>query len=132
MEIRLIIDALDAVLGPESPLRAALAGGAQRKDLEAILQLDGHPPQRVALSIAPLPEAPDAAYEIWLSSAGEEAGESGPTEREQLRAALDTHCWRRDETARALGISRTTLWRRMRELGVTPGRAAPTASSPDC
>jgi DNA-binding NtrC family response regulator len=32
-----------------------------------------------------------------------------------LRAALEAHHWRRDETARALGISRATLWRRMRE-----------------
>jgi transcriptional regulator with PAS, ATPase and Fis domain len=37
-------------------------------------------------------------------------------ERERLRAALEAHHWRRDEAARALGISRTTLWRRMREL----------------
>jgi len=34
---------------------------------------------------------------------------------EQLLAALDAHRWRRDETARALGLSRTTLWRKMRE-----------------
>ena len=33
----------------------------------------------------------------------------------QLRSALDAHHWRRDATARALGISRTTLWRLMRE-----------------
>ncbi len=32
-----------------------------------------------------------------------------------LRAELDTHHWRRDATAHALGISRTTLWRLMRE-----------------
>ena len=33
-----------------------------------------------------------------------------------IRTALDTHHWNREETARALGMSRTTLWRRMREL----------------
>jgi DNA-binding NtrC family response regulator len=37
-------------------------------------------------------------------------------EAERLLAALDTHHWRRAETATALGISRATLWRRMREL----------------
>jgi transcriptional regulator of acetoin/glycerol metabolism len=39
-------------------------------------------------------------------------------EVEELREALEAHRWRRDEAARALGISRTTLWRRMREAGL--------------
>lgn len=39
-------------------------------------------------------------------------------DRERLRAALEAHRWRRDETAEALGMSRTTLWRKMRELGL--------------
>ena len=37
----------------------------------------------------------------------------------EIRAALELHRWSRDETARALGISRTTLWRKMRELGMS-------------
>ena len=36
----------------------------------------------------------------------------------ELRAALVAHQWRRDETARALGIGRSTLWRRMRQHGL--------------
>jgi DNA-binding NtrC family response regulator len=39
-------------------------------------------------------------------------------ETQLLRAALETHRWRREETARSLGISRATLWRRMREHGL--------------
>jgi transcriptional regulator with PAS, ATPase and Fis domain len=34
----------------------------------------------------------------------------------RLRSVLDAHQWKRAETAQALGISRATLWRRMREL----------------
>jgi transcriptional regulator of acetoin/glycerol metabolism len=36
----------------------------------------------------------------------------------RLLAALDAHQWRRDETAKTLGISRSTLWRRMKEYGL--------------
>ena len=40
------------------------------------------------------------------------------SEGQQLRLALEAHRWRREETARAMGISRATLWRRMREFGL--------------
>ena len=35
-----------------------------------------------------------------------------------LKQALEAHRWRRVEAARALGVSRATLWRRMREAGL--------------
>ena len=41
-----------------------------------------------------------------------------PSEQERLRAALDLHHWKKAETAKALGLSRSTLWRRMRELNL--------------
>ena len=90
------------LLEPGGALRAALVQG-----------------ERISLTIAPLFRVsedirdPRLAYVVLLSPASRD-----DQEREELRAALDTHCWRRDETARALGISRTTLWRRMRELGL--------------
>jgi DNA-binding NtrC family response regulator len=37
---------------------------------------------------------------------------------QELKRALEEHRWRRVEAARALGISRGTLWRRMREAGL--------------
>jgi transcriptional regulator with PAS, ATPase and Fis domain len=49
---------------------------------------------------------------------GSAAGASRDSEHDRLRAALETHHWRRSETATALGMSRTTLWRKMREHGL--------------
>jgi DNA-binding NtrC family response regulator len=43
---------------------------------------------------------------------------SSPAGAQVLREALEAHRWRRVEAARALGISRATLWRRMREAGL--------------
>jgi transcriptional regulator with PAS, ATPase and Fis domain len=47
-----------------------------------------------------------------------EACTAPATDRDFLSGLLDQHHWRRDEVARTLGISRTTLWRRMREAGL--------------
>ncbi len=40
------------------------------------------------------------------------------SESDVLRTALEEHQWNREATARALGIGRTTLWRKMREAGL--------------
>jgi transcriptional regulator with PAS, ATPase and Fis domain len=50
-------------------------------------------------------------------------GGVGPTtladrEREAIVRSLDEHGWRLAETAKSLGISRTTLWRRLRAYGL--------------
>jgi len=39
--------------------------------------------------------------------------------RTEVATALEAHRWRVTESAAALGVSRTTLWRWMRELGLT-------------
>jgi PAS domain-containing protein len=54
----------------------------------------------------------------------------GPTtlaerEKEAIVRSLEAHNWRLAETAKTLGISRTTLWRRLRAYGLhRDGRSA--------
>jgi transcriptional regulator of acetoin/glycerol metabolism len=47
----------------------------------------------------------------------EEVG--GSEEMTRVRSALDTHHWHHARAAAELGISRTTLWRKMRAFGLT-------------
>jgi transcriptional regulator with GAF, ATPase, and Fis domain len=51
-----------------------------------------------------------------MATPGAESAASQGAER--LRAVLEEHRWRRSEAARALGVSRTTLWRMIREAGI--------------
>jgi len=48
--------------------------------------------------------------------AGEQANAAENSEYRHLLEVLEINHWRREETAKALGLSRTTLWRKMREL----------------
>jgi len=43
------------------------------------------------------------------------------SERDRIRAVLESARWSRARAATLLGMSRTTLWRRMRELGLASG-----------
>jgi len=42
----------------------------------------------------------------------------GESEREEILAALGRHRWNRGETAASLGIDRSTLWRKMKRMGI--------------
>jgi PAS domain S-box-containing protein len=42
-------------------------------------------------------------------------------EGERIREALEATGWNRGEAARRLGIDRSTLWRKMKKLGIAPG-----------
>ena len=44
--------------------------------------------------------------------------ENAAADRQRLLAVLESHQWNRAAAAEALAMSRTTLWRRMRELGL--------------
>ena len=46
------------------------------------------------------------------------AAEPGSQEAQEIIRALEMHRWRKNDAARELGMSRTTLWRRMRQLGL--------------
>ncbi|MGH7582879.1 MAG: helix-turn-helix domain-containing protein [Gemmatimonadales bacterium] len=78
-----------------------------------------------------LPElAPVGGRLSTLRVSGMELGEAiflphreGPTtlaerEKEAIVRSLEAHAWRLAETAKTLGISRTTLWRRLRAYGL--------------
>ncbi|HET9595559.1 MAG TPA: sigma-54 dependent transcriptional regulator [Anaeromyxobacteraceae bacterium] len=70
--------------------------------------------QRPSSAAAP----PHREAEGDLEGAAPPAAPCDPAERAGLEAALALHRWSRADTARALGISRSTLWRRMRENGL--------------
>ena len=61
-------------------------------------------------------EVTRAIEDMAIPASGADAD---PGERERLLAALNHHHWKLGPTAAALGMSRTTLWRRMKELGLS-------------
>jgi transcriptional regulator with PAS, ATPase and Fis domain len=68
----------------------------------------------------PHDEPPDREAPLGLAPAAPDAATL--REAARLRAALDRAGGRRDRAADELGMSRTTLWRRLRELGLAPRR----------
>ena len=71
-------------------------------------------PEELRLAHHALTDGQAAHAQEWQPTPAHHA--PTPSEHERLRAALDSHRWRKAETAKALGLSRSTLWRRMREL----------------
>jgi DNA-binding NtrC family response regulator len=73
----------------------------------------------VAVAKGPVIQPEDLPVEIAGSTIVPPTPEAtAVSDSQRLRVALESHRWRREETARALGISRATLWRRMREFGL--------------
>jgi transcriptional regulator of acetoin/glycerol metabolism len=91
------------------------------RELENILEHALIICQEDAIQLAHLPE--------YLQSrpAARKALSSGPDaygfpqqnkERAELLAMLQQNSWNRQKTARALGVDRTTLWRKMKKYGL--------------
>ncbi|WP_242343438.1 sigma-54 interaction domain-containing protein [Anaeromyxobacter terrae] len=89
----------------------------QPEDLPPELGAGAPPRDPVAAPLAP--SATTAAF--LAAAAGHRA--DAHDERATLQATLDAHRWSRADTAKALGLSRSTLWRRMRALGLLDASA---------
>ena len=90
--------------------------GERRETLHAIVQTARGPLAGV-ITVAPVDSDRDLGMpgiRFVLAFRPEEV----VGEVERIRHALEAHRWRREEAARALGISRATLWRKMREYGL--------------
>ncbi len=69
---------------------------------------------------APAPIPMSAASSAAAANARTLADAMRDPERSALLAALAAHGWNRSKAAASLGINRTTLYRKMRELGLKP------------
>ncbi len=74
------------------------------------LQPEDLPPEVLAAA----PAAPEPAAAVWA----DEQASGSSDEQTAIQKALEAHHWSRSRTARALGISRSTLWRKMRAAGL--------------
>jgi len=85
------------------------------------LHVNGNSPS-LNVSAAPLPDGggfeEPVRYVMALELLDTSARQVAVEEAERIRRALEDHRWRRTAAARARGISRATLWRRMREHGL--------------
>lgn len=79
----------------------------------------GHAVQVCAAAFSDATFDARAAYVLCMELFdGESGSESASAEAEKIIRALEANRWRRSAAARALGISRATLWRRMRDLHI--------------
>jgi two-component system, NtrC family, response regulator AtoC len=118
--LRFSPEALRALMSHDWPgnvreLENALEFGAT-VCLGQTLQPEDLPPEILSPQARILTEAPLAHGLEGLSPRAEVGDVEG--EKATLERALDAHRWNRVDTARALGVSRSTLWRRMRAAGL--------------
>jgi DNA-binding NtrC family response regulator len=92
------------------------------------VQLEDLPPELIAPDPAQRPEPTAASLAPSPLPLVRRGGEPPPDERVAIAAALEANRWNRVAAARSLGMSRSTLWRRMRALGLA--RSGPPAIPP--
>jgi len=80
--------------------------------------LPGEVGEELARPLADVTASPKLVPSAASCSLGTARGEADAIDAARIRGALEACHWRRHEAARVLAISRTTLWRRMRELGL--------------
>ena len=110
----IVFDVEGRVLYANQPAREALAGmdlyeGAT--DLQPRLAALGGRLRPLRVGAIELGEAmfiPGVAGPVTLAA----------REKEAIVKTLDAHAWKLAETAKSLGISRTTLWRRLKAYGL--------------
>jgi PAS domain S-box-containing protein len=59
-----------------------------------------------------------AARKMAPAGSPNHSNESDAREREKIRSMLQDHDWHRTRTAKALGMDRTTLWRKIKKYGI--------------
>lgn len=102
---------------PGEKLLQRIAGGS-RNDTGGLLPRLGRMGARVERLVVGTMTLGNAVY-VPVQDAAETLASR---ERDAIVGTLNATGWRLTETARRLGISRTTLWRRLREWGVdAPG-----------
>jgi transcriptional regulator of acetoin/glycerol metabolism len=91
------------------------------RELENILEHALITCQQDTLKERHLPEyllGPNKYYRAATPKATGRLPHPDSKERDQILAALNEHNWHRIQTARALGMDRTTLWRKMKKYGL--------------
>jgi len=89
-------------------------GEAQRTAERVVPEL-----ARLGARVAPLRAGDLALGEAcYLHDTSEKAATLADRERNAILQTLEGHGWRLAQSAKALGISRTTLWRRLKEYGL--------------
>lgn len=70
--------------------------------------------------VAQIEVAPGRSGQVVYLTPPPAAATLAANEKQAILERLEANGWKLAETARQLGISRTTLWRRLREYGVQP------------
>jgi PAS domain S-box-containing protein len=116
--------------GPGGPAAAPLSPDAMAalqayswpgnvRELQNVLEYAALQAGRGEIGLAHLPgDVRAAAREPGRPAAGADPGASAEAERLRLVEALDRSHWNRTRAAEALGVSRVTLWKRMKRHGL--------------